>query len=167
MYSYYKNTDEDDVMVLYELDQEYYCLRAICVTPSVILNSAVIDEQSNFFLPEGSFSENLEQLSVTTKEDFLNFWHKSTFQYLEAWNRLKTRFQINQCIDSEIVCFYPQGVIVKFGESFYGLANYKDCESILGTDHIYPQQKIKLYVQNFDDKNLWINFSVKVQYQLM
>lgn len=84
MYSYYKNTDRDGVIVLYELDQEYYCLRAICITSTIILNSAVIDEQSNFFLPEGSFSENLEQLSVTTKEEFLNFWYKSTFQYLKA-----------------------------------------------------------------------------------
>ncbi|SUU24343.1 Uncharacterised protein [Acinetobacter haemolyticus] len=32
---------------------------------------------------------------------------------------------------------------------------------------MYPQQKINLYVQNFDDDNLWINFSVNTQHQLI
>ncbi|MEB6480823.1 hypothetical protein [Acinetobacter vivianii] len=164
MYSYYKNTDRNGAIDLYELDQEYYCLRAICITSTIILNSAVIDEQSNLFLPEGSFSENLEQLSVTTKEEFLNFWHKSTSRHLDAWNSLKCKLHINQSIDTEIVCFYPQGVIVKYNEIFLGLVNYKDCESILGSENMYPQQKINLYVQNFDDENLWINFSINMQY---
>ncbi|WP_335984829.1 hypothetical protein [Acinetobacter haemolyticus] len=165
--TYYKNTDIDGTIVLYELDQEYYCLRAVCITSSIILNTSFINEQSNFFLPEGSFSENLEELSVSTKEEFLNFWNKSTSQYLNAWNELKTKFQINQNVDSEIVCFYPQGVIVKFNEIFFGLVNYKDCEFILGSTNMYPQQKINLYVQNFDDDNLWISFSVNTQHQLI
>lgn len=165
MHSYYKYTDTDGTIVLYELDQEYYCIRAICVTSSIILNTAFINETSSFFLPEGSFSEQLKELSVTTKDEFLNFWSISTSQYLDAWNHLKTKFQINQCIDSEIVCFYPQGVIVQYSEIFFGLVNYKDCEFILGSENIYPQQKIKLYVQNFDDENLWINFSINAQDQ--
>ena len=32
MYSYYKYTDIDKTIILYELDQEHYCLRAICST---------------------------------------------------------------------------------------------------------------------------------------
>lgn len=58
------------------------------------------------------------------------------------------------------MCFYPQGVIVQYGERFYGLANYKDCESHLGLKNMYPQQKIRLYVESFDNENLWINFSI-------
>ncbi|USA47289.1 hypothetical protein NDN11_03970 [Acinetobacter sp. C26M] len=165
MYSYYKYTDIDASTILYELDQIHYCLRAIYITPSIILNTAFINEQSNFFLPEGCFEEHLEELSLITKEEFLSFWSISTSQYLDAWNRLKTKFQINQCIDSEIVCFYPQGVIVQYSEIFFGLVNYKDCEFILGSENMYPQQKIKLYVQNFDDQNLWINFSINAQDQ--
>lgn len=37
--TYYKNTDIDGTIVLYELDQEYYCLRAVCITSSIILNT--------------------------------------------------------------------------------------------------------------------------------
>lgn len=165
MYSYYKYTDIDKTIILYELDQEHYCLRAICSTSSIILNTAFINEQSNFFLPEGSVEEHLEELSLITKEEFLSFWNKSISQHIDAWDSLKSKIHINQNIDTEIVCFYPQGVIVKYGEIFWGLVNYKDCESILGTDNIYPQQKIKLYVQNFDDENLWVNFSVNPQHQ--
>ena len=50
--------------------------------------------------------------------------------------------------------------IVQYHEKFYGLANYKDCESLLSSNSMYPQQKIRLYIENFDNENLWINFSI-------
>ena len=63
--------------------------------------------------------------------------------------------------ETEIVCFYPQGVIVQYNEEFFGFVDYNDCKSVLGASNMYPQQKIKLFVENFDDDNLWVNFSIK------
>ena len=161
LYSYYKYIDtETEENVLYELDQEYYCLRSILVTTSLSINTSLSIEQADFFLPEGPFSDILDDMIPIGKSEFLSYWNQSIVKHLSDWNELKSKFNIGQHIETEIVCFYPQGVIVQYNENFYGLANYKDCESLLGSKHMYPQQKIRLYVDSFDNENLWINFSI-------
>jgi hypothetical protein len=50
-------------------------------------------------------------------------------------------------IETEIVCFYPQGVIVQYNEEFFGFVDYNDCKSVLGASNMYPQQKIKLLLK--------------------
>ncbi|WP_228129365.1 hypothetical protein [Acinetobacter modestus] len=100
-------------------------------------------------------------LTPIKKEEFLNFWDQSISKYLKRWNELKNKFKIGEMIETEIVCFYPQGVIVQYDEEFFGFVDYNDCKSVLGASNMYPQQKIKLFVENFDDDNLWVNFSIK------
>lgn len=161
LYSYYKYIDtEAEEIVLYELDLEYYCLRSILVTASLSINTNLNIEQAHFFLPEVSFSDVLDEIIPIEKDEFLNFWNQSISKYLSDWNELKNKFKIGQSIETEIVCFYPQEVIVQYGERFYVLASYKDCESCLGSKNMYPQQKIRLCVESFDHENLWINFSI-------
>jgi len=148
LYSYYKYIDTDGEITLYEFDQEYYCLRSIFVNSSECINTNLSIEQTNFFLPEDNFSESLDMLTPIKKEEFLNFWDQSISKYLKRWNELKNKFKIGEMIETEIVCFYP-------------LVDYNDCKSVLGASNMYPQQKIKLFVENFDDDNLWVNFSIK------
>ncbi|MBH2002957.1 MAG: hypothetical protein I8H98_11950 [Moraxellaceae bacterium] len=161
MYSYYKYIDTDGEITLYEVDQEYYCLRSIFVNSSECINTNLSIKQTNFFLPEGNFSESLDILTPIKKEEFLNFWDQSISKYLKRWNELKNKFKIGEMIETEIVCFYPQGVIVQYDEEFFGFVDYNDCKSVLGASNMYPQQKFKLFVENFDDDNLWVNFSIK------
>ena len=130
------------------------------ITTSLSVNTSLSIEQAHFFLPEGNFSDILDKIISIEKSEFLNFWNQSISKHLSAWNKLKKKFNIGQHIETEIVCFYPQGVIVQYHEKFYGLANYKDCESLLGSNNMYPKQKIRLYIENFDNENLWINFSI-------
>lgn len=62
-------------------------------------------------------------------------------------DELTNKFYIGQNIETEILCFYPQRVIVKYGKGFHSLANEKDCESHLGSKNMYTQQKTRLYIE--------------------
>ena len=105
-------------MFIYELDQKYYCLRSILVTTSLNINTSLNIGQAHFFLPERSFSDILDKIISIEKSEFLNFWNQSISKHLSDWNKLKSKFNIGQNIETEIVCFYPQGVIVQYHEKF-------------------------------------------------
>ena len=83
MYSYYKYIDTDGEITLYEFDQEYYCLRSIFVNSSECINTNLSIEQTNFFLPEGNFSESLDMLTPIKKEEFLKDYHLLTNKMLQ------------------------------------------------------------------------------------
>lgn len=110
MYPYYKYIDtEAEEVVLYELDQEYYCRRSILVKASLSINTNLNIEQTSFFLPEGSFFEVLDEIIPIEKDEFLNFWNQSIFKYLSDWNELKNKFKIGQNIETEIVFLSSRG----------------------------------------------------------
>lgn len=156
-YSYYDA--EENITTFYELDEELYCLRTTFKTLTDVFNSNSPLTPSHLFLPEGSFSDCIEKFIQITKEEFLNIWKQANNKYLSLWEKLKNSYQINQKIETTIVYFPQQEVIVQFGENFYGLANYNDCLSILNADRMYPNNLISLYIESFDDDNLWVNFS--------
>lgn len=159
MVQYFKDEYQGNIY-LYELDDDLYCLRAIFITTTDIFNTNLSIEQSQFFLPEGSFEDRLEHLLIISKEEFQCYWKLSISSHISRWNSLKAKLNIGQKMNTQIVCFYPQGVIVNFKEDFYGLANYEDCLSILGSKHMYPHQHIELFIDHFDDENLWVNFII-------
>ena len=91
LYSYYKYIDtETEENVLYELDQEYYCLRSILVTTSLNINTSLSIEQADFFLPEGPFSDILDDMIPIGKSEFLSYWNQSIVKHLSDWNKLKS-----------------------------------------------------------------------------
>ncbi|WP_228255401.1 hypothetical protein [Acinetobacter wuhouensis] len=158
---YYYYDKEEDITTFCELDEELYCLRATFQTANGIFSTNSPLTPAHLFLPESSFLDFIDELSPISQEQFKDKWNISNKKYLIHWENLKNKYQINQSIKTSISFFPPLGVIVQFGEIFYGLVNYNDCKAILGENQMYPHQQIQLYIEHFDDDNLWIKFSTK------
>ena len=156
MKKYYRYTDDENVTCFLELDEELYCERAIYDIGGKLVSTNLTVEDEKYFLPEGSFKDSLEHLTETTQKEFIKNWDKVISPYLDSWEKLKSKLVIGQRINTEIVCFYPQGIILEIGKAFYAIANYKDCEKQFGKDNMYPHKKIDLTIEEFDNDNLWI-----------
>ncbi|MBP2546842.1 hypothetical protein [Acinetobacter guillouiae] len=79
------------------------------MTTSLSINTNLNIEQAHFFLPEGSFSDVLDEIIPIEKGEFLNFWNQSISNYLSDWNELKNKFKIGQSIETEIVFLPSRG----------------------------------------------------------
>lgn len=139
-----------------ELDDELYCLRAVTEYKDSLINSSVAVEHDDCSLPEGDFKDSLGRMTEIEKTEFFEAWNKSTLPYAEKWNVFKAKKIIGERVDAEIICFYPQGVILNIGEQFYCLADYQECENILGAGKMYAKEKLRLTVLGFDNDNLWL-----------
>ena len=162
---YYKINDaEFDMYPTYiELDDDYYCLRQITQVNDTFINTSIAVE-GDFFLPEGSFNDCLEFLTdEISKQTFEELWEASKKPYLSEWKALKQEFQIGQQVNGQIVCFYPQGIILDIGKKFYAIANYDTCKVFFGTKKLYPKQVLSLQIANFDNLNMWIQLNCNAQ----
>ena len=160
LFIYSKYINENGELSIYKLDDEFYCFNAIYLTKALIVNTNLNTEHPTYFLPEGRFADTLDEIQpVISEQEYLTYWHRSVAPYLHDWRQLQAKYTLGQKFQTKIVCFYPQGVIVKFGANFYGLADYDACVAILGSTKMYPHASIGLYIEKFDDDNLWIIFS--------
>ncbi|MDI9341887.1 MAG: hypothetical protein QM534_15050 [Sediminibacterium sp.] len=155
-YFTYCYSDEEQVTCFLELDKGFYCERALYDVGGKYINTNLIIEHDNYFLPEGSFCDSLGHLTVISQTDFMDVWNKMVSPYLDYWDKLKLELIIGQKIKGEIICFYPQGVILDIGKTFHAIANYDECEKRLGKKCMYPGNKIELSIDEFDNDNLWI-----------
>lgn len=162
---YTQEISETGELALFELDDTFYCLRAIYVKQPFIFNTNLTVEHASYFLPEGCFADALDEIEQISKDKFLYYWHLSISPHLKDWQKLKEKFKIGQFIKTYIVCFYPQGVIVQFGEKFYGLANDHECLCVLGAQKMYSNTTIELCIDKFDDENLWVIFSTPASFK--
>lgn len=155
---YYLYDPEFDLYPSYlELDEEYYATRQVAEIQGEWQNTSLVFTD-NFFLPEGSWRENLENLTEeVSAEIFEKFWEKSFEKHLQDWEKLKSQLKIGQKIKGEIVVFYPQGVILDLGEKFYGIANYQQCKNALGAKKMYPKTAASLEIIGFDEVNKWVS----------
>jgi len=55
-----------------------------------------------------------------------------------------------------IEIFYPQGVIVKFGNGTLGLADHAACRASAASEWMYPGYKITATVHGYDEVNHWL-----------
>ena len=159
---YYKLYDvEYDVYPKYvEFDEEYYCLRQITQVGNALINTS-IDVESEFGLPEGSFNNCLEFLTTEiSKHTFEELWEISKKPYLSKWETLKKELSIGQSLQGQIVCFYPQGILLDIGKKFYAIANYDDCKAFFGTKKLYPKEVLLLQVGGFDNLNMWVELKI-------
>lgn len=157
MNSYFKQAQfifEKHETAYFELSQDRVCLRALYVVENQIFNTNINIETPNYFLPEGKW-ETTQGLFEITPNEFLAVWDQSILPYLKGWTKLKITTPIGSSVEGTIVCFYPQGVILMLGFQFYGLANYKQCEKVIGGKKMHPGNKLVLTVQKFDDSNMW------------
>jgi hypothetical protein len=160
MNKYYKYIYEENVTCFMELDEELYCFRAIYQNEENLISTNIQIEKSKYGLPEGSFIDCLEHLTVTTQKEFLDIWNKVVSSNLDSWNKLKSELVIGDKINAKIICFYPQGIILEIGQLFCAIANYDECRNHFGGDKMYPREEIALKIEGFDDDNLWIKLKI-------
>jgi ribosomal protein S1 len=156
MRKYYKYNDEENVICFLELDEELYCERAIYDIDGNFVSTNLTIEDEKYFLPEGSFIDCLESLTQTTQKEFLDIWNKVTFPHLKNWDKLKIELEIGQIINANILCFYPQGIILNIGQEFYAIADYGECKNKFGADKMHPNEKLEFTIGEFDNNNLWV-----------
>lgn len=156
MKKYYEFTYEVNVTCLIELDNELYCERAIYKTGEQFITTNLSIKNEKYFLPEGSFKDCFEQLKEITQQHFTDIWNSIIEHNLVNWNKLKNELKVGQIINVEIICFYPQGVMLDIGYPFFAISNYNEFEKHLGNENMYPGIKTTVSIEDFDNKNLWI-----------
>lgn len=153
MKSYFKYTDEDSIDCFLELDEEYYCERAIYKTQNNLINTYLTIEKKPYFLPEGSLKDTLEFMNLSSKEEFDTLWKESMMEFESDWNELKMKYKIGEKVKSRILCFYPAGIISNFGEKFNAISDYKTCKKKFGKERMYPNDEMELTISKFDNTN--------------
>jgi len=153
MEQYFKYTDEEGVQCFLELDEEFYCERTVYKTENELINTYLTIEHQLYFLPEGNMKESLEFMNASSKTEFENHWEESMNGTESDWKKIKRKYQIGDLIKSKILCFYPQGIILNFGEPFNALSNYEACKTVFGKDKMYPNQELDLKISAFDNIN--------------
>jgi hypothetical protein len=158
---YIKFSDEESDIrertVWYELDEEFYCHRAVYEEPDKIKATHIAEENYLYALPEGSLKEAEEWLGEEVSEiEFESKWQEALKPFRKEWERIKNNYSVGQNIPVEINCFYPQGIILDFGEILQGMADYQECVEIYGGAHMYPRKGMKMQIKDFDDKNLQV-----------
>ncbi len=153
MKSYFKYTDENNTECFFELDDEFYCERAIYKTEKKIINTYLTIEHESYFLPEGSLKDGLEFMNSSFKEEFDTLWKESMMESESDWDELKMKYKIGEKVKSRILCFYPTGIISNFGEKFNAISDYKTCREKFGKERMYPNNEMELIISQFDDIN--------------
>ncbi len=155
-YFKYNNEFESDALYYVALDEDLYCLQAIYETKEKLINTSLSVNDPGFFLPEGSFKDAIEHITAIEEAEFTNKWNQSIAPYLKTWHILKQERSIGEQISAEIICSYPQGIILNIGQSFLGIADYNACKNVWGVDQIYPKNIFSLNIIGFDDVNMWV-----------
>lgn len=155
---YYKFTDFESLEYTFEcfaeLDDEFYCLRAVFRTPDGLFNTFTNDLRSeHHILPEASWQDDIESSQEVPSEEFISLWKQSMLEYEEPWKVLKNSYEIGQILCLSVVCFYPHGVILKVNDLFNALADYQHCKNKFGREKMYPQNNFELRILGFDDEN--------------
>ncbi|GAA4841669.1 hypothetical protein [Algivirga pacifica] len=163
---YYKYIweEEDRVTNLLELDDEYFCYRAIFLGEKEAFSTNKISQDDPYFLPEGSFEEVLDELEEISTEEFISTWKKVNKNLTTHLKRIKTTFYKGKRVKARVLCFYPQGVIFDCEEAFNGIGNYEDCLAEFGYKRMYPNQVFELIVSAIDEENLMIQLETSSTY---
>jgi hypothetical protein len=165
MKNYFKYTDENKTECFFELDNEFYCERAIYKAENELVNTYLTIEQDPYFLPEGSFKDVLELMDSISKVEFDILWKESTVESESDWNELKKKYKIGKNVKTQILCFYPTGIISNFGEDFNAISDFKDCEEKFGKEKMYPNNEMELVISEYDDINQLIRLKTNEQKQ--
>jgi ribosomal protein S1 len=160
MKSYFKYTDEDSTECFLELDEEFYCERAVYKTKHKLINTYLTIEKEPYFLPEGNLKDGLEFMNLSSKEEFDILWKESMLESESDWNELKMKYKIGEKVKSRILCFYPTGIISNFGEKFNAISDYKTCREKFGKERMYPNNEMELIISKFDNTNKTVELKI-------
>jgi hypothetical protein len=142
-------------IIYYELDEEYYCLRAIFDNNNKLMTTNFIDD--HYFLPEGSFDDcSIKLLEVIAENEFKIKWKIALKPFFEKWNEIKNVNIAGNNIKVKIKCIYPQGIIFDINGMFYGIADYNECKIKYGTNNLYPKNEFDMEITGYDENNMWI-----------
>lgn len=159
---YYKYSDDETYEYAFqcfaELDDDYYCLRTVYHTPEGLINSFTNGVEHLHGLPEGSWEDILDDNEPSNAQEFEQIWTQSLLPFEKDWQVLKNNYQLNQKVTLKIVCFYPQGILLKFDnplfdKKFYALAHHQQSLKKIGKEKMYPNNQLELMIQDFDDVN--------------
>ncbi|MEM1320997.1 MAG: hypothetical protein AAGG75_12160 [Bacteroidota bacterium] len=156
-YKYKVKIDKVDGLHLLELDEEFYCCRAIFIDEHGSYTTNFIkNDDDRYYLPEGNLEEAISSFQVIPKSVFDMTWSNALKLCSEDWSKHKKEIaKKNQIFKGYIVCFYPQGVIVNIGFKYFGIIDYERCLEVVGKHQMYPGHHFKCEVADFDDENMW------------
>ncbi|EHO14616.1 hypothetical protein [Myroides odoratimimus] len=142
----------------YEVSEEGYYLRSVTNHNGCWTNSYIEIRDQEFFLPEALLEEEDKGfLNEISHEEFLDQWSQSKVPYEEHWAVFKK--ELGDQVEGEIVCFYPQGVMVDIGSSFYGLADYHQCLSVLSREKMCPGTVAHFKVDGIEEENFLVHLT--------
>ena len=99
-----------------------------------------------------------ENTLFISEEDFEIIWSRYSSVYADVWEKEKGRYPLGKRAAGTIRYFYPQGIIIDFGE-IQGISDYDVCRKNSRPENLYPGHKITGTVTDYDDKNMWIVIS--------
>lgn len=160
MKSYFKYTDEDKTECFLELDDEFYCERAIYKTAEDLINTYLTIEHNRYFLPEGSMEDSVVFFENISKSEFDLLWKESTLKFENHWKEFKSKYAVGDKVKTKILCFYPNWVVSNFGEIFNAVSDYKSCVEKIGSNKMYPNTEIEMIISAFDDINKIVRLKI-------
>jgi hypothetical protein len=158
--NYFKGQFDQDTF-LFEVDDEYYCLRQINILANhTILTSNKKYDDLHFTLSEKPIIDFIDELSLTSKDEFEHYWSASNIQEAIAFEKIKERYLIGEPVTCKIECFYPQGVIMSNTDALF-IINRNQLEKYYGEESVRPHFQVNCTVEKYDYINLWIIATIK------
>jgi len=155
--NYFKYTDNEvniGEIAYLELDEEYYCFRAVFAAQNKLWTTNFIQEI--YFLPEGSWYDVLDMLEKISEKEFNNLWERALKPFIGKWNKTKNNNSTGNIVKTKFACNYPQGIILSINETFYGIADYDECKMKYGWERLYPRSEFDMKIIGYDEKNMWL-----------
>lgn len=151
----------EDCKSYYEVSEEGFYLRSITCNKGIWTNSYIQVEDNEFFLPEAILEqEDKEFLTEISRVEFTKALQLSQASFKTEWIEFKSR-AMSLC-EGELCCFYPQGVVIKLNEPFYGLADYDQCAKVVPSEQMYPGTPVRFTVDFIDEENYILHLTIRV-----
>lgn len=151
----------EDCKSYYEVSEEGVYLCSITCNKGIWTNSYIQVEDGEFFLPEAILEqEDKEFLTEISRVEFTKALQLSQASFKTEWIEFKSR-AMSLC-EGEISCFYPQGVVIKLNEPFYGLADYDQCAKVVPSEQMYPGTPVRFTVDFIDEENYILHLTIRV-----
>ncbi len=136
-----------------ELDETLYATRQIIIDKDNKVEISCID----CCLAEGKVNveEFVCKYKNISKSEYEKIWEKYTESKRKDWIKIKEKYPIKTQVTGTIKYFYPQGIIVDFGDT-QGCADYNSCRENSDSSSLYPYHIINGEVYGYDENNMWI-----------
>lgn len=138
-----------------ELDDENYAVRQVEIERDGTRKASCFAD----CLAEKQIDKTDDYLMEISKAQFEAVWAECTAERRCGWDSVKAAYPVGNRVSGTIVCFYPQGVLVRLKNSM-GCVMNTGCGEKGGQNAMYAGNSIQGTVTGYDEKNMWILLDV-------